>query len=171
MTHNNSKLQKSLECNETKTKLCGMDHDDERCKSGPIKPLNISRTLCHPYLATLVGIALCKVIMSQNGDITIGVPHPWARAPCLVHSLMPIIVTLCGCVGGFIQSLRCSHVAEGKRIQSLGMLPSCPALSQTQPKSPSIVLRQVRCVPPWAGTSALCHKVLLLTPKRLCLPN
>jgi hypothetical protein len=36
-----------------------MDPDDERCKLGPIKPLNISRTLCHPYLATLVGITLC----------------------------------------------------------------------------------------------------------------
>ena len=71
MTHNNLKLRKSSECNETKSKLCGMDPDDERCKSGPIKPLNISRTLCHPYLATLVGIILCKVIMSQNGDITV----------------------------------------------------------------------------------------------------
>jgi hypothetical protein len=53
-----------------------MDPDDERCKSGPIKPLNISRTLCHPYLATLVGITLCNVIMSQNGDIT---SHPPKR--------------------------------------------------------------------------------------------
>jgi hypothetical protein len=51
-----------------------MDPDDERCKSGPIKPLNISRTLCHPYLAILVCIALCNVIMSKNGDITDLVP-------------------------------------------------------------------------------------------------
>jgi hypothetical protein len=69
MTHNNSKLRKSSECNGTKDKLCGMDPDDERCKSGPIKLLNISRTLCHPYLATLVGITLCKIIMSQNGTL------------------------------------------------------------------------------------------------------
>jgi hypothetical protein len=61
MTHNNSKLQKSLECNGTTAKLCGMDPDDERCNSGPIKPLNISQTLCHPYLATLVGITLYNV--------------------------------------------------------------------------------------------------------------
>jgi hypothetical protein len=71
MTHNNSKLRKSSECNGTNAKLCEMDLDDERCKSGPIKPLNISRTLCHPYLATLVGITLCNVIMSKNGDITV----------------------------------------------------------------------------------------------------
>ena len=48
-----------------------MDPDDERCKSGPLKTLNISQTLCYPYLATLVGITLCNVIMSQNGDIAI----------------------------------------------------------------------------------------------------
>ena len=59
-----------MECDGTKAKLCGMDPDDERCKSDPIKPLDISRTLCHPYLATLVGITLFKIIMSQNGDIT-----------------------------------------------------------------------------------------------------
>jgi hypothetical protein len=36
------------------------------------------------------------------------------------------------------------------------MLPSHLALAQMQPKSPSIVLRKVRCVPPWCHMSPSC---------------
>jgi hypothetical protein len=88
MTHNNSKLRKSSKCNGTKAKLCGMDPDDERCKSGSIKPLNIFRTLCHPYLATLVGITLCNVIMSKNGDITVALLMSYLYKCCIVLVLV-----------------------------------------------------------------------------------
>jgi hypothetical protein len=84
------------------------------------------------------------------------VPHPWVCAPFLVCSLVSIIVTPCGCVDGVIQPLWCAHVAEGRWVHSLGMLPSCPTLSQMQPKSPSIILRKVRCVPPWCRMSPSC---------------
>jgi hypothetical protein len=59
-------------------------------------------------------------------------------------------------VNGVIQPLRCAHVDEGRRVHFFGILPSSPALDQMQSKSPSIVLRKVRCVPPWCCTSPLC---------------
>jgi hypothetical protein len=61
-----------------------------------------------------------------------------------------------GCVDGAIQPLQCAHVAKGRQVHSLGMLPSCTALTQTQLKSLSIILRKVRCVTPWCCTSLLC---------------
>jgi hypothetical protein len=45
---------------------------------------------------------------------------------------------------------------KGRWVHSLGMLPSFPALSQMQPKSLSIILRKVRCVPPWCRMSPSC---------------
>jgi hypothetical protein len=74
----------------------------------------------------------------------------------LCSSLVSIIMTPCGCVDGVIQPLQCAHVVEGRWVHSLGMLPSFPTLSQMQPKSPSIILRKVRCVPPWCCMSPLC---------------
>jgi hypothetical protein len=44
---------------------------DERCKSGPIKPLNISGTHCQPHLATLASIPLCNIATTKIGDITV----------------------------------------------------------------------------------------------------
>jgi hypothetical protein len=40
--------------------------------------------------------------------------------------------------------------------QLLGHAPKLPRLSQTQPKSLSIIIRQVMCVPPWCFASPSC---------------
>lgn len=59
---------------------------------------------------------------------TVGLWDRWA--PRLVHSLVLVIVTPCGCVGGVIQPFWCTHVVKGRHvIHSLGMLPSHPALA------------------------------------------
>jgi len=74
----------------------------------------------------------------------------------LCDLLFSIFVTPRGCVNEVVQPLRCTHVFEGRWVHSLGMFPSFLTLSQMQPKSPSIILRQVRCVPPWCCASPSC---------------
>jgi len=91
-------------------------------------------------------------------------PHPWACTPCLVLFLVLIVMTLCECVDGVFQPLCCIDAIKGGWVHSLGMLPSCPILAQTQPKSLSSVTREKGCVPPWDCMSPLCPKVLLQMP-------
>jgi len=88
-----------------------------------------------------------------------------------VHTpfLVLIAMTLYGCANGVIQPLWCAHAAKGRQVHSLGVLPSCPILSQMQPKSPSSISREEGCVPPWDWTSPLCPKVLLPMPIRQVL--
>jgi hypothetical protein len=83
-------------------------------------------------------------------------PHPWVcPLPCAL--LVSIIVTPCGCVDGVIQPLWCAHVVEGRWVHSLGMLPSCPTLAQTQPKSSVNHSKASKvCVPPWCHMSPSC---------------
>jgi len=52
---------------------------DERCKLGPIKPVNSSHTCYYPHLATLVSITLCKIMMSKSGDITLSLTKTLAN--------------------------------------------------------------------------------------------
>jgi hypothetical protein len=117
--------------------------------------------LHEPTLNQLITPSMDPVHPSKPMPInhsSLGPTHPiLGHAPlALCTLLMSIIVTPHGCVDGVIQPLWCTHVVEGRWVHSLGMLPSCPTLSQTQPKSPSIILRKVRCVPPWCHTSPSC---------------
>jgi hypothetical protein len=81
-------------------------------------------------------------------------PHPWARAPCLMLFLVSIIVTLMGVSMGSFNLSVCPCLPKGRWVHSLGVLPSFPTLSQMQPKSSSSIAREEGCVPPWVCT---CH--------------
>jgi hypothetical protein len=85
-----------------------------------------------------------------------GASHPWAHAPCLVCSLILIVVIPHGCVYGVVQPLLSTHVFEGRRVLSLGMLPIFPSLAQVKYNSSSIILRKLRCIPLCCCTSPSC---------------
>jgi hypothetical protein len=74
----------------------------------------------------------------------------------LCPSLMMMVVTPRGCADVVVPPLRCTHVAKGRWVQSLGKFPSCLILAQMQPKSSSIIIRKVKCVPPWCHMSPSC---------------
>jgi hypothetical protein len=83
-------------------------------------------------------------------------PHPWVHAPCLVCFLVSIDVTLMGVSMGSsnLSGVPMLPRADGSTPWACSQV--APVLAQMQPKSPSIFLRKVRCVPPWCRMSPSC---------------